>query len=155
VRTDDATAIAAGNADAEGKAFRDAKTRALQEASRKLVEALKGRPQENLTPITITVDGLPDFAQAERILKKIREIEGVVWLRDLRFSRNGSGTGVARYELAWVGSPEDLRQRIKNLDAGVGLEAVKIEGRRWNYRVTAKAESPAPAPVPVPENKDK
>ncbi len=148
VRTDDATATAAGNADADAKALREAKTKALREAARRMVDALRDRPEKGLLTITITVTGLSEFAQAERIQKKIRELEGVIWSRDLRFSSAQPGIpgGVARYELAWSGAPEELRSRIQALDVGVSLLVTRIEGNRWNYQVAEKRSSPEKTP---------
>jgi hypothetical protein len=153
VRTDTAAVTAAGNADADEKALRDAKTRALREAASRMVDAMKaqGKGPAPLT-VTITVDGLREFDQADRISKGIRGVPGVIWSRDLRWAAGspGSSSGVARLEMAWAGTPDDLRARIGALDAGVRLEPTKIEGARWNYRAVEAAPAPAPVPPPPP-----
>ena len=149
VRTDDATVLAAGNASAEGQTTREAKNRAIGEAARRMVENLRAAPQGSpARMVTVVVAGLSKIEQAERILKRLRETEGVAWTRDLSFSSGKADAkeGVARYELGWLGSPDTLRQRIAKLDAGVKLEATRIEGARWTYQASEAAAPPAESP---------
>jgi hypothetical protein len=159
VRTDDARVVAVGNADSEERALRDAKTHALSAAAARLVESLRAEPRSPLLTVTITVDGLQTFDEADRIARNLRETEGVVWSREPRFSASAPGTaaGVARYEIGLSGTADDLRARIARMDAGVKLEVSRIDGNRWNYHAGGRppaAESgsgPARAPAaPLP-----
>ncbi len=146
VRTDDGTVLTAANGDGEDRALRDAKTRALSEAARRLAEALRTEPKGHRA-VTITIDGLSSFTEAEKIQTALRSTPGVLWTRDVRFSTGaGPASGIARYELAWTGSPEDLRARVAGIDAGVKLDVTKVEGSRWNYHATPKTPAAA-APV--------
>ncbi len=150
VRTDDAQVLASANADAQDKAFRDAKTRALDDAARKFIEVVRVLPRSGgLLTVTITVDGLPEYADADRISRKLRGIEGVIWSREPRYSTGATG-GIARYELAWAGTADDLRARIERMDAGVRLAVTKIEGTRWSYHVLERTAPRPPEPPPAP-----
>ncbi len=150
VRTDDATVLTATNGDGEDRALRDAKTRALSEAARRLAEALRAEPKGHRA-VTITIDGLASFTDAERIQIALRSIPGVLWTRDVRYSTGtGPASGIARYELAWMGAPEDLRARVGAIDAGVKLDVTKVEGSRWNYHATPRAAANAAPSAPAP-----
>jgi hypothetical protein len=148
VRTDDGTVLAAANADSQEASYRDARTRALTEAAQRIIENLRNADRNPaLRAVTITVDGLSKFEEAERILGKLKETEGVVWSRDLRFSASAPGTagGVARFEIAFRGSPEELRAKVAKIDAGTRLEVTRIEGNRWNYHAAPGSAAEAPA----------
>jgi len=147
VRTADGTVLAAAKGDAQEATYRDARARALSEAAQRVVEDLRDLPQAPaIRTVTITVDGFSKFEEADRILGKLRDSEGVIWARHLRFlpSAPGAAGGVARFEIAFRGSPEELRAKVMPGGAGTRLEMTRIEGDRWSYRLVPGSAEEAP-----------
>jgi hypothetical protein len=118
-----------------------------------MIDALRSQPKgSTFLTVTITVDGIREFSQADRISKQLRATGGVIWSRDLKYSAGTAGAagGIARYEIAWNGAPDALRARLAAIDPGLRMEATRIEGNRWNYHLIEGAPSAPPPPVTPP-----